>query len=129
MGAWGAGAFDNDDALDWLSELGDSPDFALGRAALDVTALEYLEAPEGSAALAAAEVVAAARGHPVALLPDEVTAWLRSNRAEVSQLDAALALSAVDRVLAEKSELREMWMDGGDAWMEGVQDLRRRLTG
>jgi hypothetical protein len=54
MGAWGAGAFDNDDALDWLSELGDSPDFALGRAALDVTALEYLEAPEGSAALAAA---------------------------------------------------------------------------
>jgi hypothetical protein len=74
MGAWGAGAFDNDDALDWLSELVDSPDFALGRAVLDVTALEYLEAPEGSAALAAAEVVAAARGHPAALLPDEVTA-------------------------------------------------------
>jgi hypothetical protein len=91
--------------------------------------LEYLEAPEGSAALAAAEVVAAARGHPAALLPDEVTAWLRSNRAEVSQLDTALALSAVDRVLAEKSELRELWMDGGDAWMEGVQDLRRRLMG
>jgi hypothetical protein len=51
----------------------------------------------------------------VALLPDEVTAWLRSNRAEVAQLDTALALSAVDRVLAEKSELRELWMDGGDA--------------
>jgi Domain of unknown function (DUF4259) len=65
----------------------------------------------------------------VALLPDEVTAWLRSNRAEVSQVDAALALSAVDRVLAEKSELRELWMDGGDAWIEGVQDLRRRLMG
>jgi hypothetical protein len=37
----------NDDALHWLSELGDSPDFALGRAALDVTALEYSKHQRG----------------------------------------------------------------------------------
>jgi Domain of unknown function (DUF4259) len=46
----------------------------------------------------------------------------------VWQLDAALALAALDRVLTEESELRELWADvDHDAWMEGVQDLRRRL--
>jgi hypothetical protein len=50
------------------------------------------------------------------------------NGDQVSQLDAALALAALDRVLAEESELRELWADvDDDAWMEGVQDLRRRL--
>jgi hypothetical protein len=128
MGAWGTGPFDNDDALDWLIELANSPDFTLGRAALSATTVEYLEAPEASAALAAAEVVAAALGHPAASLPADATIWLGSNRDQVSQLDAALALAAVDRVLAEESELRELWADvDDDAWMEGVQDLHRRL--
>jgi Domain of unknown function (DUF4259) len=31
MGAWGAGPFDNDDALDWLAALSASRDFAAGR--------------------------------------------------------------------------------------------------
>ena len=44
------------------------------------------------------------------------------NGDQVSQLDAALALAALDRVLAEESELRELWADvDDDAWMEGVQ--------
>jgi len=44
------------------------------------------------------------------------------NGDQVSQLDAALALAAVERVLAEESELRELWADvDDDAWMEGVQ--------
>jgi hypothetical protein len=113
-----------------LSELANSPDFAVGRATLNATGVEYLEAPEASAALAAAEVVAAALGRPAASLPDDATAWLGSNRDQVSQLDAALALAAVDRVLAEESDLRELWADTGDAaWVEGLHDLRRRLRG
>ena len=45
------------------------------------------------------------------------------NGDQVSQLGAALALAALDRVLAEESELRELWADvDDDAWMEGVQD-------
>ena len=50
------------------------------------------------------------------------------NGDQVWQLDAALALAALDRVLTEESELRELWADvDHDAWMEGVQDLRHRL--
>ena len=129
MGAWGSGNFDNDDALDWLSDLAGSPDFAVGRAALDETGDGYLEAPEASAALAAAEIVAAALGRPAASLPDEATAWLAAHRDQLAPRDAALALAAVDRVLGEDCELRELWEEGeeDDGWETAVQDLRRRL--
>ena len=128
MGAWGAGPFDNDDALDWLATLSASRDFAAGRQALNVAGEDYLEAPEGSTALAAAEVVAAALGHPAASLPDEVTAWVNSNASVVAPGDVAIALAAVERVRAGDSELRELWADAaGDEWLDGVQALRQRL--
>src|SRR5215468_1909995 len=64
MGAWGHGSFENDDAADWVHE------FELQGASAVVSALEYisrfpeeeyLEAPGASVAIAAAEIVAAAR--------------------------------------------------------------------
>lgn len=66
-GAWGSGSFENDDALDLSTNLAQQPDTALVYQTLrgavrDRTA--YLEAPDGSAAVAAAEVVAALKGHP-----------------------------------------------------------------
>lgn len=71
MGAWGSGSFDNDDALDWVNDLEGSKgtaviEFAL-QAVLDES--DYLEAPECSAALCAAEVVAALKGAPGQGLP------------------------------------------------------------
>jgi hypothetical protein len=129
MGAWGAGPFDNDDALDWLAALSASRDFAAGREALDVASDDHLEAPEASMALAAAEVVAAALGHPTELLPDEVAAWVNSNGSVVTPSDAAIALAAVERVLAGDSEIRELWIDAGDddEWLGSVHGLRQRL--
>jgi hypothetical protein len=60
MGAWGEGNFENDSVLDWLAELGDA---AQVKAALDAVAGAppdaYLEVDECSAALGAAEVLAA----------------------------------------------------------------------
>jgi hypothetical protein len=68
MGAWDAGSFDNDDAADWLADFCDGPDGERITGALstvaEMDAGEYLEAPECSVGLAAAEVVAALKGVP-----------------------------------------------------------------
>ena len=57
MGAWGSGPFENDDACDWLDELADSGVAALREALALADAADYLEAPDGSVVVAAAEVV------------------------------------------------------------------------
>ena len=130
MGAWGHGAFENDDASDWLYELEDDADGRLLMEALDVSGEEYLEAPEGAVAIAAAEVVVAAQGRSAAGLPDEARAWVEAHRDIVLPECRAAALAAVDRVLKDGSELRDLWSDseeGGDEWIAALEDLRRRL--
>src|SRR2546430_16610875 len=65
-GAWGDGNFENDDALDWVADCVKSATPVPVSAAIDgAVRSKYIEAPEGSAAVAAAEVVAAALGSQV----------------------------------------------------------------
>lgn len=67
MGAWGMGAFENDDASDWLAALDGAVPQRLRLTFERVTAIEpelYLEAPAASEAVAAAEVVTAMLGKP-----------------------------------------------------------------
>lgn len=112
MGAWGAGPFENDDALDAIDALVDGS-FELDELR-DAVAGDYLEAPEGSVALALAEVALAALGRidPPAEL-DEVDIRLLS-----TQLDDAayeLILRAAERaVQPDGSELYELWQEAGD---------------
>jgi Domain of unknown function (DUF4259) len=64
MGAWGHGSFENDDAADWVHEFELQGASAVVPAQESVSKIpedEYLEAPEASVAIAAAEIVAAAR--------------------------------------------------------------------
>jgi hypothetical protein len=129
MGAWGAGSFDNDDAHDWLGDLEEAEDAELLRETLgtvaDLADDDYAEGPECSAAIAAAEVVAAGRGNPARKLPDEVGRWLRSH--PLDDADRDLAVRAVARV-RRASELKELW-DEGDAaaWHAIIADLDSRL--
>jgi hypothetical protein len=130
MGAWGAGSFQNDDAMDWIVGLAEGSGDAVLREALTPVATtddRYLEAPDCSIAIAAAEAVAAARGHPNVSLPDEVVRWVR-NKPDLTVDLIALARSAVDRV-AGKSELRDLWeeSDSAEAWLAAMTDLRARL--
>ncbi|MBX9719062.1 MAG: DUF4259 domain-containing protein [Microbacteriaceae bacterium] len=134
MGAWGSGPFENDDALDAVDALVDGS-FELDdlRTAL---AGDYLEAPEGSVALALAEVALAALGRidpPAAL--DEVDIRLLS-----TQLDDAayeLILRAAERaVQPDGSELFELWQEAGDedlaewrtAAVTSVESLRSAIA-
>lgn len=130
MGAWGSGSFENDDALDWADALGESTDASILLEAFQaVLAVDYVEAPDAAVALAAAEVVAAARGSPTSELPPSVALWLGAHSDAVGTETVRTAIAAVDRVAAPHSELRELWIESGDReWQTAVADLQRRLT-
>ncbi|MBV9169930.1 MAG: DUF4259 domain-containing protein [Chloroflexi bacterium] len=131
MGAWGRGSFDNDDALDWLGELTVSDDVNPIVGAFDAverSGNEYLEAPEAAAGLAAAEVVAAARGRPAPILPTSVQEFL----AKQPRIDRRLAERArrVVGQVGRASELADLYTEAGTAgeWRELVKNLEDRLT-
>jgi hypothetical protein len=129
VGAWGVGPFDNDDAADWVYELQESEGTAAIVAALRAVGPDgYLEAPECSIALAAAEVVAALRGQPLAMLPPEVAGWVRENPSTVTEEVLGLALMAIHRI-ETASELKELWDESSEseAWSATLMDLKRRL--
>ncbi|MCB9886839.1 MAG: DUF4259 domain-containing protein [Planctomycetes bacterium] len=131
MGAWGHGSFDNDDAGDWVWELEESSDFRVVKTALDavVSESDHLEAPACSEAVAAAEIVAAALGRPVAELPDEARAWVEEHR-DVPPDIAILARRAVTAI-ADKSELRDLWEESEyfAQWQSSMADLAARIAG
>jgi Domain of unknown function (DUF4259) len=129
MGAWAHGSFANDDALDWVAMLSRSGSDAISQALSAVPQADddYLEAPAASAAIAAAEVVAAQAGSPAAKLPDEVSAWVASQPRPTPEL-IALARRAVRRVL-RLSELCDLWAESkkSEAWQGEVSGLLARL--
>lgn len=135
MSTWGHGAFDNDDASDFLGDLLESGQpvddlrDALGTGALDEG---YLEAPDGSVAVAAAAVIAVAMAGPVEGVPAEQAAHVAELGLapdDVEQLTTE-ALAALDRVVAAGSELAELWGEAGEAvaWRSALEPLRESLV-
>lgn len=131
LGSWGAGSFDNDDAGDWALELEAAVDLATVRRALAAAleATDYLEVTEGAPGVAAAEVIAALGGLPADDLPEEVRAWVSSQEgSRIGLSDVTMALSALDAVESEDSELQALWSEAGiGEWKLKVDDLRNRL--
>jgi hypothetical protein len=88
-----------------------------------------LQAPEGAAAIAAAEVVAAAKGKPSKGLPKELSDWLKHQpRQEIAKL-ASVAREALTRVKnPHVSELGQLWEESADKqWAKTVAELEARL--
>ena len=133
MGAWGHGVFENDDAMDWVTDLLESSDLAAVTAALaavvEAEVGEEIDAGDGAAALAAAEVVAALAGQPLGDLPDNVGRWIRRRRAGVNECLLDYALRAVRKVRAQ-SELKNLWQESAQYkdWLTVLADLKQRLS-
>lgn len=72
MGTWGSSVFENDAAEDWMGELLEEGRSPLIDQALRAVERGSTEADDCAAALAAAEVVAAARGWPVRGFPKDL---------------------------------------------------------
>jgi len=72
MGAWGSGFFQNDDAMDFLSNLDEVDSLLPIREILDLDLDELLEAPDCAAALAAAEILTIVTGNADPDLTEDV---------------------------------------------------------
>ncbi|KRQ22769.1 hypothetical protein AOT83_09975 [Mycobacteroides sp. H001] len=133
MGAWGAGPFDNDDAADFLGDLrqGDDIELQLARC-LRLANADYLEAPEGSAVVAAAAVIALRCSGEVdagAERWSEAVADIAIKQTQAYAL-AVLARGAIARVQAPGSELADLWTEADPAeWVAEVAAIERSLRG
>jgi len=134
MGAWGVEPFDNDDAADWAAEF-DGVDAALGvevlRRALNVQD-SYVESNDGSAAVAAAQVVAWLV-EPLTMVEssycEAAVSWVRRHAPAADPVLVADARRALGRVRGSDSELAELWADADDdAWRETLDRIDTVLT-
>jgi len=130
MGAWGAGSFDNDDAADFLNDLSTKEVSDIKQILLGIEKQTgYIEAPECSVAIAAAEVIAAAKGAPPWEAPSELMEWIKERKPAVTPDLVSSALKAVGRIKTD-SELKELWDEGGQLqdWDSHIENLVQRLT-
>lgn len=135
MGTWDTGPFDNDVAADWCGELDDAAParrLAMIREALAdaADATGYLDDPDGVRAVAAAAVVLSQRPGAEPLTSAYASSFLLEGGSVVIPDDvAALAVRALDRVMGEDSEWRELWENGGEEDALAVaRDLRAALA-
>ena len=129
-GTWGEGSFENDDALDWASECTSAKSVTPVSAALAlVSRNKSIEAPDGSAAVAAAEVVAAALGRPDPKLPSQLRDWIIHQPSAQLVALAPSARTALMRVAnAEISELAKLWAARQpNKWTASISELQARL--
>ncbi|GAA3540089.1 DUF4259 domain-containing protein [Streptomyces osmaniensis] len=131
MGTWDIGPFENDTAADFANDLDDAAEGERGtliRRVLMHTAgnRDYLEAPDAEEAVAAAALIAAQcpGGEPVSphYGPDEPVPSLPTDLSR-------LAVEALDRVLADESELSELWGEAEDGrrWRDSIRQMRQVL--
>lgn len=131
MGTWDIHPFDNDTAADFANDLDDAVVAereailrrVLMRAADDQ---DYLEAPEAEEAVAAAALVAAQCSG------EEPTGIPYGPEEPIPALPAdlrPLAVEALDRVLADGSEISDLWgeTEHAGAWRAGIVRLRQVL--
>ncbi|MFS2139839.1 DUF4259 domain-containing protein [Duganella sp. Dugasp56] len=137
MGTWAVDAFGNDYAQDWAEDLKETSNLDAVENTLDV-ALEdngdELEMPFAVEALVAIEVLARLQGKGGARTEDSaaVDDWAdaRKPKARLRTDLAEKAGRAIERILSERSELRELWEESEhyQEWLASVEDLRSRLT-
>ena len=133
MGAWGHQNFENDSAMDFVGEFIETPNLDVIKEALSFVIEagaeeEYIEVDEASAALAAAEIVAAALGQAATDVPEELQASIQKTGLTVDDKMLKKARKAVKQVLRE-SELQELWQEGGEPneWQQVQDGLLKRL--
>ncbi|WP_354637493.1 DUF4259 domain-containing protein [Kitasatospora camelliae] len=132
MGTWDIGPFDNDTAADFACTLDETApdereDLIRSTLAATVRTRDYLDSWHAEESVAAAALVAAQcpDGEPV------TTTYGPSEALPCFATDLrAVAAEALDRVLAEESELAELWddTDSGPQWRRSISDLRAILT-
>lgn len=133
MGAWGYRVFEDDCTLDALAELteSDSPVKVMHGFFKTVLKSEYVEYDDACNALAAAAVIDSVLNGISHNEDDEeygeFVGSLKPGQAQDLKKDAA---RAVERILAEESELKELWEENEqdyENWRKELTGIRKRL--
>ncbi|MEM7800905.1 MAG: DUF4259 domain-containing protein [Chloroflexota bacterium] len=135
MGAWSEETFGNDIACDWADAfLGEPTLTALEKAVRAVLHEDgYIDSDVASECLAACEVIARQQGrwglrnH----YSQELDTWIENNPMIIPHELRRQAVTAINMVLSESSELYELWFesDSYEAWVDAAEDLRQRIKG
>jgi hypothetical protein len=129
MPGWGTGSFENEDAQSFIGALKSKEPTdlknVLTRAA---ESDDYLSCQESCLVIAAAEVVATAKGSAPENVPPQISDFVEKNSGVPSNEMNELARTAVEKVRT-KSELKDLWLeaDGLNEWSASLRDLERRL--
>jgi uncharacterized protein DUF4259 len=129
MGAWGAGSFENDSALDWAGMAQSLDDVRAPFEALK--SADYVDVDLASEVIAAAETVAMLMGRRSKDFPADLAERLGS----AGEPDDALYHAAREAVMkvARNSELAELWQEGveeggANEWNGAITGLIERLN-
>lgn len=136
MGTWLVDSFGNDDACDWADGLEEVSDLSLVEDTINaVLALgnEYVEAPEATAAIAAIEVIARLQGNwgERSAYSLNTDMWVEEHKLlKPSKELVQKAHLVITRILAENSELNELWQESDEynAWLQSVTELKSRVN-
>ncbi len=128
MATWGTKTFEDDTAVDWITELTEAEET---REAL-LSAITLPEEAEDQdydtsvIAIAACEVIVALIDEPRKGLPEDLSDWLSDNECDDITDLPDTAKAALDIVLADDSELVSTWKEQEDyeEWKEGVDELQ-----
>ena len=123
MGAWGAGSFENDAAMDFVAEINSLDDLSAALQRDDPEA--EIDADAASRIIVVAECAAALRGHPCEDFPEELAEKLSGiGQSKMLTDDSRDLLS----VVIAGSELTELWAEAGASeWNKAMTDLIERL--
>jgi len=136
MGTWDVGPFDNDTAADWCGDLNDAASQrrpTIVRSAL--TAVldngdDYLDNDVAVEAIAAAALVASQLPGGTKITSSYAPDFLiEGGRLELVDGVPALAVRALDRIVGDDSEWRELWKESEDgrSALATVQQIRATI--
>ncbi len=130
MGGWGTGSFENEDAQKFLGQLNSVSVDDLRQMLARAADQDYLDAPESSAVIAAAEIVATARGNAPQAVPSQIAEWVGKIEGAPSAEMSEIARLAVYKVRTN-SELKDLWLEAGglNEWNAALRELESRLSG
>ncbi|MFR7590171.1 MAG: DUF4259 domain-containing protein [Longibaculum sp.] len=133
MGAWDFAVFDDDTAYDVLDDLKESSDIIkdMEKYFDDVIEAEYVEYEEGYYALVSAAVLDSVMNDTQYRCDDEdYFEWIKSLKPiDLTSLQSK-AIKAIDVIISDKSELKELWEENEElysSWREDKRSIQKRL--
>lgn len=133
MGAWNYGVFDDDTAYDALEDLMLSKNMIKDMEQYfdDVITSEYVEYDDGQYAIVSAAIMdTILNGTEQRCDDDAYIRWIESIKDLDVQSLKYKAVKALEAVLSDQSELKELWEDNEElysSWREDKQAIKKRL--